>query len=223
MAESKEQKIEKATPEGTSNPGLDINRAFDDPASVRTIWQQHDQVNADNASKFLAQVELRGTSMHEDYVDGSELSNPDSRARQQIDSLTRTLPVWEQRLNQVLDDLAHNKPHAEEKLTELLHSYAGGSKNLSKYMTADQKRQLMEMAEKATDVLLQRKLAAGDYRGAYDVLGTKLSVDANLTLNAPKPHHHLIKDLQKMVDLCHKYKINGGWYWEDKLKEETVE
>lgn len=210
---------------GVRESGVNVNRVIVDPQSARTILDNQELQSMQAAVKYLqpmelAERDLRGTSMRDDYVDGSALANPDERAKQQIDSMTRTLLVWEERLQKALDDFAQHKPHSEEKLAELLDSYASGSKHLAKYMTVEQKRQLMEMTEKATNALLQKKLADGDYQGAHDVLAAMLAVDANLTLNAPKPHHHLLKDLKKMVELCNKYNIDKAWYWEDKLKQE---
>lgn len=221
------KKQEAVEAPGARDSGVNVNRVIDDPQSARTILDSQELQNMQAAVKHLLPMELaernvRGTSMQDDYVDGSALANPDELARLQIDSLTRTLPVWEERLQKALDDFAQHKPHSEEKLAELLDTYAAGSKNMAKYMTADQKRELMEMAEKATDALLQKKLADGDYQGAHDVLAAKLAIDANLTLNAPKPHHHLLKDLKKMVELCNKYNIDKAWYWEDKLEQEQA-
>lgn len=213
--------------EPSSAPDADkrLSPMMDDPALTKLILNQAELQTNTVAAKQLEPVELadtaiRGTSMRNDYVEGSHVAHPDERDRQQMDSLPRSLHVWAERLKLALKDL-DSSPNGEENLSKLLDGYAKASKNLAKFMSVDQKRQLMEMAETATDALMKRQLASGDVQGAYNTLGAKLDVDANLTLNAPKPRHHLIKDLQKMVDLCTKYHLGDVWYWEDKLKQET--
>ncbi|MBX9879971.1 MAG: hypothetical protein K2Y22_16050 [Candidatus Obscuribacterales bacterium] len=206
--------------------GVKIDRIIEGAGQASKILEKQELQTTAASGKYLEAVEItnsppsRGNSLDDNYVDGSRTKNPDERDKAQIDSLPRTLQVWEERLDIALKALSDD-PQSEQLLVEQQGNYAKASKNLARYMTAEQKRELMEMADKATDILLERQLERGDIEGAFKTLGAKLDIDSNLTANAPRPHKHLIKDLQKMVELCQKYHRADSWYWEDKLKQET--
>lgn len=205
---------------------LKIDDVMDHPTQTGKILKESERQTDSVAAKYLDPLELadsrsaaRGMPLDDNYVDGSRTENPDEQAKSQMDALPRTLKVWEERLEaalKVLDDT----PKSEEKLVEQMETYAKGSHNLAKYMLAEQKQHLMEMSEKAFEVLFERQIERGDVDAAYKTLETKLSIDAHLTFGAPPPHRHLLRDLQKMVDFCHQYHRKDAWYWEDILKQE---
>jgi hypothetical protein len=206
---------------------LKVDDVIDNPSQAGKILRDSEWQKISASAKYLDPVQLadyapasRGTSLDDNYVDGSETKNPDERARQQMEGFPETLQVWRGRLEEALKVL-DDSPQSEDKLVEQMRTYAKCSTNLVKYMLADQKQELMEMSDKAFDALFERQIQRGDVEAAYKTLKAKLGIDANLTLNAPPPHRHLLRDLQKMVDFCHKYHEEDAWYFEDKLRQES--